>query len=473
MAAMFLSVTSTAPSATDLGFLLHKHPDRVQTLDLPVGKVTIWYPQADADRCTVALLLEVDPIALVRDRRFGADGFALGQYVNDRPYAASSMLATALGKAFGTARSGVCKNRPDLEGSILPLEVRLPALPYFGELDVIDALFAPLGWTVAASVAPLDPTRPDWGSSRYADVTLTGSLTLAAALGHLYVLLPVLDGAKHYWVTRDEVDKLLHNAEAWLPTHPERELITRRYLAHRTPFVTDALERLDALDDQPEAEQIDEVEESDDPEAGKAVPLRFQRRDAVLQALSDVGAARVVDLGCGSGALLVALRDDHRFTEIVGVDVSLAALEQAERRLRLHRMPQRQADRFTLLQGSVTYLDDRLKGFDAIVLMEVIEHLDADRLPSLEASVFGAARPGAVVVTTPNAEYNAVWESLPAGQFRHRDHRFEWSWAEFEAWAHRVAAEHGYSVEFRPVGGVHEELGPPTQLALFRAQVAR
>lgn len=465
---MFLSVTSTAPDATDLGFLLHKHPDRVQVVDLAVGRVTLWYPEAEQNRCTVALLLEVDPIGLVRHHRFGADGFALAQYVNDRPYAASSMLATALGKVFSTARRGVCTHRPDLEGGVLPLRVHLPALPFFGDPDMIGRLFAPLGWTVEVRSELLDETRPDWGLSRYADVTLTGDLTLAAALGHLYVLLPVLDGAKHYWVTRDEVDKLLRNAEGWLPTHPERELITRRYLAHRTPFITDALDRLAALDDQPVDEEIDDEPEPADEEAEPVTPLRFQRRDAVLQALSDVDAARVVDLGCGQGALLTALLDGRRFTEIVGVDVSPAALLHAERRLKLARLPERQRDRIRLLQGSVTYLDERLAGYDAIVLMEVIEHLELDRLPSLERSVFGAARPDSVVVTTPNAEYNSVWESLPAGHVRHGDHRFEWTRTEFADWSGKVGDEYGYTVEFRPVGVEHERLGAPTQLALFR-----
>jgi 3' terminal RNA ribose 2'-O-methyltransferase Hen1 len=177
----------------------------------------------------------------------------------------------------------------------------------------------------------------------------------------------------------------------------------------------------------------------------------------------------VLDLGCGQGQLVAALLKDPRFTEIVGVDVSVRALEWAARRLRLDRMGERQASRVTLLQGSLAYTDKRLKGYDAAVLSEVVEHLDLPRLPALEYAVFGAARPRTVVVTTPNVEYNVRWETLPAGDRRHPDHRFEWTRREFRDWAGAVAERHGYAVEFRPVGPDDPEVGPPTQLAVFTA----
>ncbi len=486
---VLLTLTSTAGHATDLGYLLHKHPDRVQTFELPVGRAHVFYPEASDERCTVALVLEVDPIGLVRGRRFGGDGFALSQYVNDRPYAASSMLAVALGRVFKTALQGRCVARPDLEAQALPLVVHVPALPCGGDPDLVERLFAPLGWQVSTVTSVLDPELPQWGSSPYVDVTLTGDVVLSQALSHLYVLLPVLDGAKHYWVSSDEAEKLVRNAGGWLHDHPERDLIMRRYLAHQQRFVADAAERLAALDDTPDAVII-----TDDGATGSgsapparlattpegappadesatvevAVPLRQRRQEAVLTALRDAGARRVVDLGCGEGALLARLLADPSFGELLGVDVSPRELDRAARRLGLDRLSDSQRARLTLRQSSLTYRDAAIAGFDALVLMEVIEHLDPDRLPALETNVFAHARPGAVVVTTPNADYNAHYERLAAGAFRHPDHRFEWGRAEFAGWAERVGRRFGYAAELRPVGDGHPELGAPTQLALFR-----
>lgn len=490
---MLLTLTSTAPDATDLGYLLHKHPDRVQSFALPVGTAHVFYPEATAERCTAALLLEVDPVGLARGHTFAGDTFALAQYVNDRPYAASSMLAVALGKVFSSALKGRCTARPELAGRPLPLTIRVPAVPSDDGAALVERLFGPLGWQVVAEPVPLDPAVTRWGSSRYVDLTLTGTLPLDAALSHLYVLLPVLDGAKHYWVGTDEVEKLVRSGGSWLRSHPERELITRRYLAHQREYVVDATARLAALDDpvpdstrledlppkdlQAEAPQSQNLQpdrtpraesQPEDPQPGPApVPLVRHRVAAVLTALADVRAARVVDLGCGEGTLLRELLAEPRVVEVLGVDVSSRALDKAARRLGLDRLPDSQRVRITLRQSSLTYRDRAVEGFDAAVLMEVVEHVDPERMPALERAVFGHARPGAVVVTTPNADHNVRYPHLAAGTFRHSDHRFEWTRAEFADWAQRVAAEHGYDVELRPVGETDAEVGPPTQLALF------
>ena len=183
--------------------------------------------------------------------------------------------------------------------------------------------------------------------------------------------------------------------------------------------------------------------------------------------LRAANAHRVADVGCGEGALTAALLADDAFTEVIAADVSSRALEIAERRLRVDRMPPRRRDRLSLIQSSVTYRDQRLAGLDALVLMEVIEHIDQPRLAALERTVFAQARPEHVVVTTPNSEYNIRFEFLPAGAMRHRDHRFEWTRPKFAGWAQRVAAENGYDVRFLPVGREDAEVGPPTQMAVF------
>lgn len=446
-----LRSTPAQPDATELGYLLHKHPDRAQRFDLPVGVAHVFYPVATQQECTAALLLEVDPIALGHGDR----GRAGGHYVDDRPYAASSLLSVALGSVFATALRGRCDARPELAAAALPLTLRVPACPQRGD-ELATRLFAPLGWQVRATAIPLDPTLPEWGDSPYVDLTLTGTMPLGEALRHLYVLIPVLAGSKHYWVGQDEVDKLLSGAGDWLGGHPERDLITARYLAGQRSYVRDATERL-----------AEEGEAPVSPPEAK-VSLAARRVDAVVGALREVGARSVVDLGCGEGRLVGELLRDPAFERVIGVDVSARELERAHRRIGVERLPDSVRARLTLRQSSLTYRDREIEGVDAIVLQEVIEHVDPARLPALERSVFGHGRPGAVVVTTPNADYNPCYPSLPAGQFRHPDHRFEWGRAEFAAWCRRVEQEYGYVAQVRGVGDPDPERGAPTQLALLR-----
>jgi 3' terminal RNA ribose 2'-O-methyltransferase Hen1 len=477
---VFLTISTTgsaARPATDLSFLLHKHPDRAQVFSTSYGDAHVFYPEASAERTTAALLLEVDPPALVRrgrkKGRGGAPDAALAQYVNDRPYAASSLLAVALRTVFASALRGECKALPERAADPLPLRVELPVVPARGGPALVARLFEPLGWQVAAESIPLDPQFPQWGESRYVRLVLEGGLRLSDALRHVYVLLPVLDDTKHYWVSPDEVDKLLRYGEGWLPGHPEQKLITSRYLARRWSLTREATQRLElarlADADDIEVEAIDNAVAPEEPAEAeeRPAPLAVQRREAVLAELHAAGAARVLDLGCGQGQLVAALLKEPAFTEIVGLDVSVRALDIAARRLRLDRMGERRSSRLTLLQGSLAYTDNRLKGYDAAVLSEVIEHLDLPRLPALEYAVFGSARPRTVIVTTPNVEYNVRWESLPAGHARHADHRFEWNRAQFAEWAEKVAARHGYRVRYLPVGPDDPEVGPPTQLAVF------
>ncbi|ANS68572.1 hypothetical protein SLINC_6348 [Streptomyces lincolnensis] len=476
---MFLSISTTGTPdrpATDLGYLLHKHPEKAQAFSTSYGTAHVLYPEADDHRCTAALLLEVDAVALVRrgkgKGRGGAPDAALAQYVNDRPYAASSLLAVALSAVFSSAMRGVCAARPELPEQVRPLRVEVPALPARGGPELVRRLFEPLGWAVTAEPVALDARFPEWGDSRYVRLELESTrLTVAEALRHLYVLLPVLDDAKHYWVASDEVDKLLRAGEGWLPEHPEQKLITSRYLSRRWSLTRQANEALElvrlAEADDSEVEEIDNAVEAETETEERPTPLAVQRRDAIVAALEESGAARVLDLGCGQGQLVQALLKDPKYTEIVGTDVSMRALTIASRRLKLDRVGERQASRVKLFQSSLAYTDNRLKGYDAAVLSEVVEHVDLPRLPALEYAVFGAARPRTVLVTTPNVEYNVRWETLPAGHARHGDHRFEWTREEFRAWAGTVAERHGYAVEFAPVGPDDPEVGPPTQMAVF------
>ncbi|MGQ0576483.1 MAG: 3' terminal RNA ribose 2'-O-methyltransferase Hen1 [Pseudonocardia sp.] len=453
---MLITISTTRAPATDLGFLLHKHPDRVQAYATTGGTAHVCYPEAGDERCTAALLLEVDPVGLVR--RGGE--VALAEYVDDRPYAASSLVAVALREVFRTAMAGRCAARPELAATSLPLEIEVAALPCRGGVELAERFFGPLGWRVEVGTSPLDETVPEWGDAPHVALRLAGELRLADALNHLYVLIPALDGAKHYRFGADEVDKLLRAGSGWLETHPERELITRRYLGHRRELTRDALVRLAEIDDTT-PERLDDAVPAEDE---RPTPLRLLRVGPILAVLRAAGARRVADLGCGEGLLVGELLADRSFTEIVAVDVSARALAVAARRLKLDRLPEPQRARLTIFQSSLVYTDERLRGLDAAVLCEVVEHVDPPRLGALEHAVFGAARPGLVVVTTPNVEHNVRY-GLDGP--RHRDHRFEWTRSEFRAWAGGLAAAHGYTTRFLPVGDDDPEVGPPTQLAVL------
>ena len=464
---MLLTITNTKHCATDLGFLLHKNPARHHAFSLSYGQAHVFYPEATEQRCTAALLLEIDPIGLVRNRRGPAgEGHALEQYVNDRPYVASSFLSVAIAQVFGTALAGKSKERPDLVDKPLSLQVKLAAVPCQGGEDVLRRLFEPLGYKVRAQRYPLDEKFPDWGESNYFTIEIEGTLPLRSLLTHLYVLIPVLDNDKHYWVGDDEVEKLLKHGAGWLSDHPEREFIATRYLKHRRNLAVAALERL-MLEDEPDAD--DQIERHDIEEAAveKPISLNEQRLGAVLAVLKGSGAERVLDLGCGEGKLLRELLKEKQFRQIVGMDVSYRALEIAQDKLRFDQLPTMQRERIQLMHGSLAYRDKRLAGFDAAAVVEVIEHLDQPRLAAFERVLFEFARPKTIALTTPNAEYNVKFETLPAGKFRHRDHRFEWARAEFQAWATRVATKHGYSVRFLPVGPEDGAVGAPTQMAVF------
>jgi 3' terminal RNA ribose 2'-O-methyltransferase Hen1 len=470
---MLITLTCSAPRAPEVGYLLGKNPASVFARPFSAGTVHVFYPEVTDERVTIALLVEIDPVGLVR----GPAALArLDQYVNDRPYVASSLTSVAINTAFGSAMAGrATREHAERLGERMRWEVSLPAVACDAGDDLITRLFAPLGYTVTATRLPLDSAFPAWGEADLYSVRLGGEQTVQQVLGHLYVLLPVLDNSKHYYVGADEADKLLAHGGAWLAAHPERELIARRYLRYQRPLVQSALARLAESDPalapdaaRAEAAVAAEGDAPDPPDPVEAaLGLHEQRLNAVLAAVRAIGATSLADLGCGEGKLLARALDEPALARIFGMDVSTQALARASRALRLETLPPARRARIEIAQGSLLYRDGRLEGFDAAALVEVVEHLDTPRLRAMERVVFQHARPRRVIVTTPNREYNVHWPAVGAQRLRHRDHRFEWTRAECQAWAERVAAAYGYRAARQELGPADPTLGAPSQLVIF------
>ncbi len=462
---MLLTISTTYSPATDLGYLLYKHPERIQSFKLPYGQAHVFYPEARAERCTAALLLDVDTVGLTR-RPQGRSGenFPLAPYVSDRPYVASSFLSVAIAKVFSSALSGKSKERPELAETAIPLKAKLSILPCQGGEELLRRLFEPLGYKITVEGHILDARFSDWGESRYFTVTLQNTCRLSELLTHLYVLIPVLDDEKHYWVDEAEIEKLLKHGKNWLAAHPEQESIVSRYLKHLRLLTDQALAELCETDPQQTDETIQGQEEA-------KVEARSNLNEIRLQTVTDVlkkcGAKRVLDLGCGDGKLLHKLLREQQFEEIVGMDVSHHALKTAQESLHYKQLPDRQKERLRLFQGSLNYRDKRLAGYDAAAVIEVIEHFDLPRLAAFERVLFEFARPQTIVLTTPNIEYNVKFENLQAGNLRHKDHRFEWTRDEFHSWTNRISERFGYAVVFHPIGSTTEDVGAPTQMAVF------
>lgn len=461
----------------DLGYLLHKNPANVQSFDLAWGTAHIFYPECSAERTSCVLMLDIDPVRLIRgsgkkdSRNSGPmsqnQNFALSQYVNDRPFCASSFLSVAIAQTLNSALSGKSRERQELADTALDFKAEISVVystTDSGE-EFLSNLFTPLGYEVLAENLPLDTMFPEWGKSRYYKLTLKGKKTLSDLLSHIYVLIPVLDNDKHYQVDRAEVEKLLRHGEGWLANHPLKSLIVTRYLKHSRSLISGALEKL--IEETPETLEDEEKGGQEEEKLEEKISLNTQRQNAVIDALKQVGARTVIDLGCGEGRLLKLILDNKELpglTNLSGMDVSGRSLTILGRRLRQSL----EQNKVNVFQGSLTYRDARLKGFDAATCVEVVEHLDADRLPAFEKVVFEQARPRAVIVTTPNIEYNVKFESLRNGKLRHRDHRFEFTRQEFNSWCQSISERFGYKYAVSPIGDFDEAVGAPTQMAVFQ-----
>ncbi len=463
---MLLTITYEGHKTQELGFLLHKNPDRAQEFELSYGKAYVFYPEVSDERTTAALLLDIDPIDLARgkiDSKYGG----LFDYVNDRPYASTSFMSTAIARVFSTAMNGKCTRKQELADTPLKLTATLYAIKDNRDEKLASQLFEPLGYTVEIKRTELDVKFPEWGDSPYIDLTISGTVKLSELLNHIFVLIPVFDRQKHYYISRDEIKKLLDHGEGWLGKHPYREKITQRYFKQKKDYARLALDQLRAQDEEDDTDEnaADEVETEEEKEA--RTPLNTQRLEAVKQAVLNSGATSVIDMGCGEGRLTSMLLKEPQIRKITACDVAVGALEKAADRLHLDRIPMTLKNKLTLMQAALTYRDKRFSGYDCACIVEVIEHIEPMRIPAFERVVFEFAAPGTVILTTPNREYNVNYEGMKEDALRHRDHRFEWTRAEFKAWTDHICAKYAYRCVISGIGENDEATGTPTQMGVF------
>lgn len=470
---MFMSIRVTGEGARDLSYLLQKHPENIVERGTTIVKTQCFFPRYDETNVEFVVTGSMNPIDLVRKERMGQ----LDEYVNDRPYVASSYFVTAFREALSSALNGKCAEKPDLVSKVWDLSITVPAIrnpPPRNEKDgtcsseFLAALFTPLGWSVTTTRGHADDRFPEWGESHIVSVTLSGLFPLMTALRHLFILLPVVDKTKHHAVDLQEAQKLISKGEGWLETHPMKAAIIGRYLGYKKKLVDAATAGLEA----PETEEEIEEEEAEPApaatEEARFPSLHIQRHEAVIarmvfDGVFDGVTGSLCDLGCGEGRFIQHLYDqaaERKWipAKIVGVDPSRFALRWARRKLK--------SDSVKLLQGSALFRDARLHGFDAMVAIEMIEHIDPERLPDFEQAVFGDYKPKRFYLTTPNREFNAVF-GIPDGELRHRDHRFEWTRDEFKDWCEHIFDQYNYTTEFFGVGQEDETYGQPSQGVVF------
>ena len=444
---MLIAITSRTRPASDLGYALHKHPDRVQQFDVGYGKATVFYPVASEDECTFVMVVEVDPVRLARGPEHTRGGGLVTDYVTDRPYAASSMLAVAIGKVLSTATAGRCEKKPELAAKPMDLEVEISTVRNLAQ-DRVRSLFTDLGYKVEIEGKEQD---------RYVTVrTRSDRWTLGETLRQIRVLLPAIDGRHHHYVNDEDVAHLLRHGEGWLDSHPQGTWISRRYLARKRSLAEQAVRALEARNES----------EDEPPWTGPTrESLQRARIDRVTERLVESGARIVADLGCGEGALVRELAKEPAISKVVGIDISANRIEQAKRRLARQLGPS-ETDKTSLLTGAIGVQDARWSDCDAAALVETIEHIDVERLDMVERNVFGREHLRCIIVTTPNREYNHHY-GLEEGQKRHRDHRFEWSREEMREWAQGICQRYGLEASHEGIGEHHPDDGWPTQMAVF------
>lgn len=445
---MLLTINCEGPDAMDLSWLLHKRPNRFQAFNLGYGKAFVFFTEYSQNSCTACLLLEIMPDAL-NDLCKSKDGEF--QYVNSRQYLSSSLLAGAIGKAYSSAIKGTCQDKPDLVGKKHGFKVRINNFSCRLNPIFIDRIFSPLGYQIEWRNIQINDEYCT-GGFICGDLQLSIDATLQEILSHLYILLPVFDRQTHFWLDESQLQKFIRHCQGWLGRHPEKRLIINEYFGPVSELKYRLMKHFGVI--RPLADK------------SRTPTFNQMRRSAISDVIAASGAKTIIDLGCGDGSFVFSLHGQNRYEKLAGMDASAQNIENARKKFDSPFFHRRKSPEFFI--GSITYRDKRISGYDAVILSEVIEHFEPERMDGVMRNILGEARPKLFVMTTPNKAYNQEFPFLEAGEFRHPDHRHEFGEDEFISFCEKYAAVFGYDLEISHVGVELSRIGSPTFMGIFK-----
>lgn len=457
---MQLAIKATGEGAKMLSFLLSKNPQNLYDRMEKGYRVRLTYTVFSDSEVEALIFVTPDPVELVKN---SPDTYEITQYINDREFVVSSIFCSNTRSALGTALNGRPKEEY-LDWAKHAFQLTIGFGPVATDLPdaAIKNLFEPLGYQteIERGRADYNFQFKERSSARF--INLQSKVTLQNALQHLFVLIPVLDDYRHYFIDEREIEKLERYGEGWLADHPLKELIIKRTLrfrelidqmvlnSHQTELINEAVTPEPNISSQPVV---------------RLNKLRYQR---LVKIIEDLAAREsIVDFGAGEGKLSVRLGFIPGVKEILAVEPTE---KEQLRALKRFSEASRKDDFIapTPVWGSLFYYDEQLCGKDVMILSEVIEHIDESRLPRVMDTILGSYKPQVLLITTPNAEYNPVYQ-MEEG-IRHKDHRFEWSRAEFAEWTYCLARNYAYEVQIDGIGEEAEGYGHPSQLAILTRQ---
>ncbi|WIM41190.1 3' terminal RNA ribose 2'-O-methyltransferase Hen1 [Paenibacillus sp. PK4536] len=478
---MYLTIKATGTHASMISHLLAKNPNNLYDRTEKGARIRLVYTSFQPEETEVLLFVTPDPIDLVKG---SPDHYDITQYINDRELVVSSLFCSYIRPALGTALNG--KPKADyIDWVEHPFTLHMSMGPVASDLpdSMIESLFQPLGYEVQMERGEIDYSFDLKNRSTVRHIQISGQQTLQHMLRQLYILIPVLDNYKHYYISDDEIERLQRYGEGWLSTHPQHDLIIKRSLRF-APLIKEYEQKVAKNEDitnvstelsthQAEASEMkSELSEDQDKQYDSnqteppVIRLNELRYRAIVEQVSQLPQHKqIVDFGAGEGKLSV------RLGEIEGVEQIWAVEPSMQSQLRA-------IDRFAKLEGrtdyvipvvttgSLFYRDERWVDQDVIILCEVIEHINEVRLPQVIHTLFTDYRPQTLIMTTPNREYNEVYQ-MGKDEIRHTDHRFEWTRAELEQYCTQWIQDRPYTFTLSGIGEKHEQYGQPTQMVVF------
>lgn len=448
---MQITIHAKGKGANNLSYFFGKHPDNPFIRETKYGVVECKFLKYEENEAKVYFTFLPNGLSLIKE----SDYKNLEDYINDREFSLSSIFLTNIRSSIGYVLSG------GKEGIEEPLSYSVSLSPISTKLPdhAIEELFAPLGYQVIISKIESD-YEFEINSGRVIDLQIEKEIDIVSLFKQIFVLIPVIDNYKHYQIDQNDADKLLRYGDGWLEHHPKKNLITNRFVGYKKSLANEVIQILD----QKEQNQDDVVEVKTEPET--KTPLGKLRYSAFSDKIRELDVSSVVDMGAGEGRLLELFVQNENLEEIFACEPTLRGIEKMKRLTEiLHRKKKVKVEP-TILQSSLFYQDERLVGKDALVLCEVIEHIEIERIDDVLSNLLSFYQPTYLIFSTPNYEYNDVYGL--EGKFRHNDHRFEMTRNEFFDFANKHAIEQNYSLEIIGIGEEHETLGFPTQMAILK-----